>query len=91
MNRTSLAHRAMTIAWPAFLMAGVLEALLFVFVDPQQLHLFGGAPLDLPATAVYSVAFFIFWIAIAAAGALTQLLASPPNGEDRAATDSVGR
>jgi len=34
---------AMTILWPAFLMAGVLEVLVFAVVDPGELHWFGGA------------------------------------------------
>ncbi|MDP3084305.1 MAG: hypothetical protein Q8N44_11540 [Rubrivivax sp.] len=67
-------QRAMAIVWPAFLMAGVLEALVFSLVDPGSLRWFGGAALELSATAVYSLAFFAFWAAIIAAGALTQLL-----------------
>ena len=68
-------HRlAMTIGWPSFLMAGVLEILVFSLVDPNQLHLFGGAAVELSATAVYSLAFFAFWSAIAIAGVLSQLL-----------------
>ncbi|MBI5257083.1 MAG: hypothetical protein HY855_11330 [Burkholderiales bacterium] len=67
----------MAILWPSFLMAGVLEMLVFAVVDPTQLHWFGGAPIELSPTAVYTVAFFVFWGAIAAAGALTQLLETP--------------
>ena len=68
-------HRLMmTIGWPSFLMAGVLEILVFSLVDPSQLHWFGGAPVELSATAVYSLAFFAFWCAIAIAGVLSQLL-----------------
>jgi hypothetical protein len=65
---------AMAIAWPAFLMAGVLEMLVFSLVDPTQLRWFGGAPVELSTTAVYSLAFFVFWIVIAAAGAISRLL-----------------
>ena len=64
----------MAILWPAFLMAGVLEMLVFALIDPHDLHWFGGAPVDLSASAVYSLAFFVFWAVIATAGALTQLL-----------------
>ncbi|WP_425259005.1 hypothetical protein ACPOLB_26210 [Rubrivivax sp. RP6-9] len=70
-----LKKQAMAIAWPAFLMAGVLEIVVFSLVDPQSLHWFGGAPVTLSATAVYSLAFFLFWIVIAAAGAMSHLLA----------------
>lgn len=64
----------MTIGWPSFLMAAVLEVLVFSLVDPTQLHWFGGAALELSATAVYSLAFFVFWIVIAVASFLTHRL-----------------
>ena len=44
-------------------------------VDPATLTLPGGEALGLSATAVYSLAFFVFWAAAAAACALTVLLA----------------
>lgn len=67
----------MTVGWPSFLMAGVLEMLVFSLVDPTQLHWFGGAPVELSPMAVYTLAFFVFWIVIALAAALSQLLAEP--------------
>jgi hypothetical protein len=67
--------RVLRILWPAFLVAGVLEMLVFVVVDPGELRWFGGASLDWPPIAVYSVTFFIFWFAIATSGALSELLA----------------
>jgi cytosine/uracil/thiamine/allantoin permease len=70
-----LARRVATIAWPAFLGAGALEMAVFAFVDPATLSLPGGQALDLSATTVYSVAFFLFWAVAAAACALTWLLA----------------
>lgn len=69
-----LARRAAAVAWPAFLVAGVLEIAVFAFVDPASLHTLSGAELGLSATAVYSLAFFLFWGATAAACALTVLL-----------------
>lgn len=66
--------RAMAVLWPAFLMAGVLEMLVFAVVDPATLHWFGGAAVELAPAGVYTLAFFVFWGAIATAGALTQLL-----------------
>ena len=69
-----LAHHAASIAWPAFLGAGALEMAVFAFVDPATLSLPGGAALDLSATAVYSLAFFLFWAAVSAACALALLL-----------------
>jgi hypothetical protein len=82
-----LGPTAATIAWPAFLMAGVLEIAVFAFVDPLALHTLGGAALTLSPTAVYSLAFFVFWAATAAACLLTLVLArsadqvnAPPAG-----------
>ena len=62
------------ILWPAFLVAGVLEMLVFAVVDPRDLHWFGGPPIGWPAVAIYSITFLMFWGAIATAGALTALL-----------------
>lgn len=72
-------RRVMTIVWPAFLMAGVLEMLVFAVVDPGSLHWFGAQPVDLSPAAVYTVTFFIFWVVIATAAALTQLLSMGPD------------
>ena len=70
----SLRERAMLILWPAFVMAGVLEMLVFVVVDPASLHWFGADAIEWSRNAVYSVTFFIFWGAIATSGAITALL-----------------
>jgi hypothetical protein len=65
---------ALQILWPAFLMAGVLEILVFALVDPTDLHWLGGAPVAASRQAVYTLAFLAFWAVIAAAGAITVLL-----------------
>jgi hypothetical protein len=75
-----LARRAAAIAWPAFMVAGVLEIAVFAFVDPLVLHTLGGTVLKLSATAVYSLAFLLFWAITAAACLLTLVL-------DRSAED----
>jgi len=67
-------QRALQILWPAFLMAGVLEILVFAVVDPGDLRWFGVAPVDLSPRAIYTLVFLVFWAVIATAGALTQLL-----------------
>jgi hypothetical protein len=67
-------QRALVVLWPAFLMAGVLEMLVFVVVDPSELRWFGAAPVELSRQAVYTVTFLIFWAVISVAGALTMLL-----------------
>jgi len=72
-----LVRRVLIVVWPAFLMAAVLEMVVFALVDPHSLHWFGGAPVELSATAVYSIAFFVFWGVIVVAGVISQLLAMP--------------
>lgn len=74
-----LKQRALTILWPAFLMAGVLEMLVFAVIDPGDLHWFGGEALNWSHQAVYTVTFLIFWGVISVAGALTALLAASPD------------
>jgi hypothetical protein len=69
-----LARRAAAIAWPAFLVAAVLEIAVFAFVDPGTLHTLGGASLPLSTMAIYSIAFMVFWACVSAACALTVLL-----------------
>ncbi len=68
--------RLMVIAWPAFLVAAVLEMVVFALVDPGDLHWFG-APLALSREAVYTLAFFVFWGLTMASSALTTLLSLP--------------
>jgi len=70
-------QKLMWIAWPSFLMAGVLELLVFAVVDPQDMHWFG-QPFDISRQAAYTLGFFVFWFVIAIAGALTTLLAMSP-------------
>jgi hypothetical protein len=65
---------ALQILWPAFLMAGVLEVLVFALVDPSDMRWFGGAPIEASRQAIYTLAFLAFWAVIAAAGAITALL-----------------
>lgn len=65
---------AMQIAWPSFLMAGVMEGLVFSVVDPANLRWFGSQAIDWPVQAVYTVSFFLFWMVIAVACAVSRAL-----------------
>ncbi|WP_291014129.1 hypothetical protein [Hydrogenophaga sp.] len=67
----------MWIAWPAFLVAAVLEMVVFAVVDPGDLHWFG-QPVTLSREAVYTLAFFVFWGMTMASSALTTLLSMSP-------------
>ena len=72
-----LQQRLMWIIWPAFLMAGVLEMLVFAMVDPQDLQWFG-SPLEWSRKAIYTVAFFVFWAIAIVSSSLTTLLTMSP-------------
>lgn len=85
-----LAQRMMWIAWPAFLVAGVLEMLVFAMVDPGDLHWFG-RPLEMSRQAVYTLAFFAFWGITMASSALTTLLAMSPFEVNRCPLPADGR
>ena len=72
-----LAQRMMWIAWPAFLVAGVLEMLVFGMVDPQDIHWFGH-PIEMSRQGIYTLSFFVFWAITGASSALTTLLSISP-------------
>ena len=72
-----LRERLMWIAWPAFLVAGVLELMVFAVFDPDMLMLFGER-VDWSRSAVYTVTFFIFWALMMLSSALTTMLAMSP-------------
>ena len=69
--------RLMWIAWPAFLVAAVLELMVFAVLDPETLSLFGER-LGWSRYAVYTVTFFIFWFMMMVSSALTTLLSMSP-------------
>lgn len=72
-----LAQRMMWIAWPAFLVAGVLEVVVFAMFDPQDMQWFG-QPVEMSRQGIYTLAFFAFWIITAGSSALTTLLSMSP-------------
>jgi hypothetical protein len=67
----------MWVAWPAFLMAGVLEMLIFAVVDPQDMHWFG-QPFEISRQGIYTLAFFAFWLVTALSSMLTTYLTTAP-------------
>ncbi len=74
----TMRQRTLWIAWPSFLMAGVLEILVFSAADPADLSGWVGRALETVSPAgVYTLAFFAFWIVCALASMLTLLLATP--------------
>jgi hypothetical protein len=73
-----LAQRVMWIAWPAFLVAGVLEMLVFGMIDPHDMQWFG-QPIEMSRQGIYTLSFFVFWTITAASSALTTLLSMSPS------------
>lgn len=72
-------QKLMWILWPAFVMAGVLELLVFAVVDPQDLSWFG-QHFEMSRPAVYTLGFMVFWLVTSLAAGLTLFLALPPEG-----------
>lgn len=78
-SRSTATHRLVTVLWPAFLAAGVMEMLVFAFVAPSELH-WGKAFIDMPPAGIYTLAFFAFWGVTSLSSWLTLAL-SVPRGE----------
>ena len=78
----------MWVAWPAFLVAGVLEMMVFAVLDPQTLSLFGER-LGWSRYAVYTATFFIFWAMMMVSSALTTLLSMSPFDINRRQTQAL--
>lgn len=54
-------NQVIWVLWPAFVAAGIAETVFFTLIDPRQLYLLG-QPVELSATATYSVGFLLFWL-----------------------------
>ena len=63
-------ERAIQILWPSFIVAGVMDVLLFALYDPMQV-IYQGAALFDSRLAAYSASFFIFWLFGASSSILT--------------------
>lgn len=83
-------QRLMWIVWPSFLMAAILELVVFAFVDPQDLHWLHG-PMEISRQAAYTAGFFLFWAVTAVSGALTTLLSMSPFEVNRCPMPSCER
>lgn len=78
MSRRSL-HLAQ-ILWPAFLIAGILEMVVFAMVDPSGLVIGNWVP---EARTVYSLTFFVFWALVATASAISHVMMRQPRDVTR--------
>ena len=66
-------RRAIWIAWPAFVVGALANALFYTIFDPLEMHTYWDV---VPAnrTAAYTLGFFAFWAIGAASSAFTCFL-----------------
>jgi len=69
-----MTRHVLRVLWPSFLMAGVLEGLVFSVIDPHELHWFAGPLIGWDAMSIYSVSFLLFWAVVSMSGVVTALL-----------------
>lgn len=72
-----LAQRLGAVLWPSFFSAGVATMVFFAFVDPLALRDITFPDLPLKRELGYTLGFFMFWIATAAASLFTSILLGP--------------
>jgi len=65
--------RTLTILWPSFLMAAVLDGIVFSLVDPADGQVVGISS-GVSPQGIYTLGFFVFWCVIACASGMTALL-----------------
>lgn len=71
-------RRVGAILWPSFFAAGVATVVCFALLDPLQLRDVVAPSLEVSREVIYTLGFFAFWGATAAASLFTALLLSPP-------------
>ena len=71
-----LKQRLMCIVWPAFIVAGILEMVVFAVIDPIDIHWMSEG-FDLSRQGFYTLAFFVFWGVTMLASGLSVFLAYP--------------
>ena len=76
LTQTPTVRRWALVVWPAFLAACLLEALVFSMVDPGEVHWLG-QPVLASRQAVYTAAFFCFWLIAMACSGLALWLHTP--------------
>jgi len=81
-------RRVLLIIWPSFVIAGLIEMLVFTAAHPDDMKGFGGMLTEMSATGVYTLAFFSFWLLCALGSAMTLML-SPPAADPPPAGQSL--
>jgi len=64
-----ICRSALFVLWPSFLMAGVGSAIVFAFIDPLDVAIFGHIQLE--REWLYAFGFFLFWFIAGASSFLT--------------------
>lgn len=78
--------RAIWVIWPSFLMAGLIEMLIFAIVDPSDLQAL--AHLDWSRNTIYSLVFLLLWCIVALSSALTLFLSTPDSSSIDASVEA---
>lgn len=73
------ARIVLCVLWPSFLMAGIGSAIVFAFIDPLDVAIFGY--LRPEREWLYALGFFLFWAVAAGASALTQFMRPDKSAE----------
>ena len=74
------------VLWPACLAACLLEALVFSMVDPAEIHWLGHR-LQATRQAIYTAAFFCFWLVAILCSSLVLWLHTPANAVNDTSAD----
>jgi len=69
-------RRIMIILWPSFLMAGVASAVVFAFIDPLDVAIFGY--IHPTREWLYAFGFFLFWLMAGLSSALSIVMNPEP-------------
>ena len=87
LEKSRIVKRWVLITWPSFLAACLLEALVFSAVDPSEVS-WPGQTAQPSRQAVYTAAFFIFWLIVMTSCSLVLWLSKPPRDVNDTARDS---
>lgn len=70
---------ALCVLWPSFLLAGLGSAIVFAFIDPLDVVIFGHIQLE--REWLYAIGFFLFWLIAAASSVLTLFIRPGRDGQ----------
>ena len=87
LEKSRSVKRWVLITWPSFLAACLLEALVFSAVDPSEVS-WPGQTAQSSRQAIYTAAFFSFWLIAMASCNLVLWLSKPPRDVNDTARDS---